>query len=259
MEEDIFSKGEFVFYYTSKEYNYVEDAIKLISNNIDSGLMEIEKRIEKEIIQEYEQNSYGIEFEAFKKIYNSEMDEIRFVSSSINESFIIKIYSIFEKALINFSYQVQTLYNCKIPPNFNLKTKYNDIEVALKYIEILSSINIKNVCNLNFINSIKQLRNKLSHGNPLMEYKKQSFIETNILVEILSIVSEKGNDLTCRVNNDPQLLTLILKEFKKIISVLNELNFDMLRCLGNEKETTMIKQYNEYDPRSARKANILGL
>ncbi len=257
-EEDIFRDGEFVFYYTHKEYNYIEDAIELLIKNIDNGLLEIENKIEKDIFEDDKKDSHGMKFEIFKQFSRNALEEVRFISSTINEAFLIKIYSIFEKSIINFSYEVQIKYSCKIPPDFNLRSKYNDIDTAINYIEKLSNINMKNICNYEFINNIKKLRNKLGHGNTLLNYKKEEFNSTNQIIKLLKVESSTGNDLICRVNNDVSILKEVLKEFKKIMGVLNELNFDIERCLANKWEDKLILAYNKKDIYQKR-GNILGL
>ncbi|MDD5716683.1 MAG: hypothetical protein PHW64_02685 [Sulfuricurvum sp.] len=258
MIDEDFKSGEFVFYYTRKEYAYIKDAIDLISKNLDESLHELYEKIEGDLVVEYEKNHYNLTLEEFKTMFSDNFEDVKYISSTINESLIIKIYTIFEKAMVNFSFEVREKYGCKIPPDFGLKAIYSDIERAIDYIALITDIDMKNVCNYEYVLCMKKLRNKLGHGNTFLKFKKDEYSSINSYGEILKIIHENGNDLICRINDDTKILYLILKEFKKIIVVLNELNFDMWRSLEFGWGDKIQKAYSEKNLYEKR-GNIIGI
>ena len=81
------------------------------------------------------------------------------ILSSINESILIKIYSIFEKAIILFAYEMQKYYECKIPPHFNIKKDaYTNIVSAKDYIFHLSKFDLSKLETWNAILNIRNIR-----------------------------------------------------------------------------------------------------
>jgi hypothetical protein len=163
------------------------------------------------------------------------------ILSSINESILIKIYSIFEKAIILFAYEIQKYYECKIPPHFNKnKNTYTDIISAKEYIFALSEFDLSKLETWSAIVNIRDVRNRLSHGNTLLKINDQRVTEIN--TEFLKYFNESNIPLLIsredetnkfRINQDINVLYIIRTLIAKTIIIL-DINYTNMRV--NDKK-----------------------
>ena len=158
------------------------------------------------------------------------------ILSSINESILIKIYSIFEKAIILFAYEMQKYYECKIPPHFNIKKDaYTNIVSAKDYIFHLSKFDLSKLETWNAILNIRNIRNRLSHGNTLLKIDEQRAKEINIEFakyfnesNIPLLISRKDESNKFRINQDIKVLYIIRTLIAKTIVIL-DINYTNMR------------------------------
>ena len=159
------------------------------------------------------------------------------ILSSINESILIKIYSIFEKAIILFAYEMQKYYECKIPPHFNIKKDaYTNIVSAKDYIFHLSKFDLSKLETWNAILNIRNIRNRLSHGNTLLKIDEQRAKEINIEFakyfnesNIPLLISRKDESNKFRINQDIKVLYIIRTLIAKTIVIL-DINYTNMRA-----------------------------
>ena len=165
------------------------------------------------------------------------------ILSSINESILIKIYSIFEKAIILFAYEMQKYYECKIPPHFNMnKNTYTNIVSAKEYIFNLSEFDLSKLETWNAIVNIQNIRNRLSHGNTLLKINEQRAKEINIEFikhfnesNIPLLISRKDESNKFRINQDIEVLYIIRTLITKTIIIL-DINYTNMRINDNKFE-----------------------
>lgn len=158
------------------------------------------------------------------------------ILSSINESILIKIYSIFEKAIILFAYEMQKYYECKIPPHFNIKKDaYTNIVSAKDYIFHLSKFDLSKLETWNAILNIRNIRNRLSHGNTLLKIDEQRAKEINIEFakyfnesNIPLLISREDESNKFRINQDIKVLYIIRTLIAKTIVIL-DINYTNMR------------------------------
>ncbi len=158
------------------------------------------------------------------------------ILSTINESILIKIYSIFEKAVILFAYEIQKYYECKIPPHFNMdRNTYTNILSARKYIFNLSDFDLSKIESWNAIINLRSIRNRLSHGNTVLKIDKIQVKEINLEfqkhfnvsnIPLLQEVKDEKNKF--RVNDDIKVLYMARGLVAKTIAVL-DINYTNMR------------------------------
>lgn len=165
------------------------------------------------------------------------------ILSSINESILIKTYSIFEKAIILFAYEMQKYYECKIPPHFNIKKDtYTNIVSAKDYIFHLSKFDLSKLETWNTILNIRNIRNRLSHGNTLLKIDEQRAKEINIEFakyfnesNIPLLISREDESNKFRINQDIKVLYIIRTLIAKTIVIL-DMNYTNMRVNDNKFE-----------------------
>ena len=84
--KDIFKTGEFIFYYTNLELSYIEKSIELIDNNLSSGMVELEKEFDQELMDQYNEGDFDSTFQEYKQRSTSEWNKTESIASSINEA-----------------------------------------------------------------------------------------------------------------------------------------------------------------------------
>jgi hypothetical protein len=241
--KNIFKTGEFIFYYTNLELSYIKKSIELIDNNLSSGMVELEKEFDQELMDKYKEGDFGLTFQEYKQRFTSEWNKTESIASSINEAILVKIYTIFEKAIIRFSYEMQDYYDCKIPPDFNVRGNYSNILSAIEYIKLLSGFDISKIVYWKHIVSLRNIRNRLSHGNTILSMDLKDVKKINTLFYTLynedkislleDIESEEGKQLV-RISSNIKILYTIRKIIVKTILVIN-INYFYMRVRDNRE------------------------
>lgn len=243
-KENNFDTGEFIFHHAISELSYIKKSIKIIDKNLIITIQDLNTEYENEFKEQYENNSYGLNTEEFSKFMMPKInDSSSDILSSINESILIKTYSIFEKAIILFAYEMQKYYECKIPPHFNKnKNTYTDIISAKEYILNLSEFDLSKLETWNAIVNIRDVRNRLSHGNTLLKINEQRVKEINTEFtkyfnesNIPLLISRKDELNKFRINQDINVLYIIRTLIAKTI-ILLDMYYTNMRVNDNKFE-----------------------
>ncbi len=229
--KNIFETDEFIFYHTISELSYIEKSIKLIDTNLTKSIIDLEEENQAKLLSEYKKNNYGLKFEEYKLTFASHYDNTDSILSTINESILIKTYTIFEKAIIRFAYEIQHYYKCKIAPDFNIKLNYTNIVSAKEYIKLLSDFDISKILYWQNIMKIRDIRNRLSHGNTYLNFKQNEADSINNLflkyfneekIVLLEYVESNGIHNVYRITNNIKVLYIIRKLIVKTIIAIDE-------------------------------------
>lgn len=242
-KENNFDTGEFIFHHAISELSYIKKSIAIIDKNLTNTIDDLNTEYENEIKEQYADNTYGLSIKEFSKLIMPRINDSSDILSSINESILIKIYSIFEKAIILFAYEMQKYYECKIPPHFNKnKNSYTDINSAKEYIFNLSEFDLSKLETWNAIVNIRDVRNRLSHGNTLLKINEQRVKEINTEFakyfnesDIPLLISRKDELNKFRINQDIKILYIIRTLIAKTIVIL-DINYTNMRVNDNKFE-----------------------
>ncbi len=234
-KEELFETGEFIFYHAISELSYIKKSIEIIEKNLTTSINHLNNEYEEKIKKQYEDNTFGLDTDEFTKVFMPSIDDSSNILSTINESILIKIYSIFEKAVILFSYEMQKYYECKIPPHFNMKENtYTNILSASEYIYKLSNFDLKKIETWNSIINLRTIRNRLSHGNTLLKINEEQVQQINIEFkkyfnesDIPLLIKVKDEKIKFRINNDIKILYIVRELVTKTIIVLDTNYFNM--------------------------------
>lgn len=253
--KDTFKTGEFIFYYTRLELSYIEKSIHLIDNKLDSGIIEIEEEFDQELMAKYKEENFDLSFPEFKQTFTSEWHNTDNIKSTINESILIKIYTIFEKAIIRFAFEMQKYYDCKIPPDFNTARKgYSNILSAIKYIELLSGYDISKIVYWQHIEELRKIRNRLSHGNTTLIINSTDRSTINNLFftqynkDKISLLEEvklepEGTENLVRITDNTKILYTIMTIINKTIMLIDGTYFNIR--VSDDRETLNPDLYGE--------------
>lgn len=228
-KEDLFETGEFIFYHAISELSYIKKSIEIIEENLSSSINNLNIEYERSIEEKYKDNSYGLSKGEFIKVFMPIIDDNSNIMSTINESILTKIYSIFEKAVILFAYEIQRYYECKIPPHFNMpKNTYTNILSAREYIFNLSDFDLCKIDTWNAIINLRNTRNRLSHGNTLLKMDETQVNQINIEFKkhlnesnIPLLIKVEDEKVRFRVNEDIKILYIARKLVTDTIIILD--------------------------------------
>lgn len=257
-KEYIFESNEFLFAHAISELSYIKKSIDLIDENLASSIDKLNLEYKEELQNNFNDNSYGLDFDEFSKTFMHLIDDSSNILSTINESIIVKLYSILEKSIIAFTYEMQGFYNCKIPPHFNMqKNRYTDIISASEYINSLSNFNLKELKTWDIINNLRTIRNRLSHGNTLLNITEDESEVINKNFEKyfnkskIPLLKEIRNDKNIsRVNDDIKILYIIRDVIAKTILIL-DYNYHTM------KQNNYIEHIKKYEYGGNTTENIL--
>lgn len=242
-KEDLFETGEFIFHHAISELSYIKKSIEIIEENLSSSINNLNIEYEKNIEEKYKDNDYGLSKDEFVKVFMPSIDDSSNIMSTINESILIKIYSIFEKAVILFAYEIQGHYECKIPPHFNMqKNIYTNILSAREYIFNLSDFDLSKIDTWHAIINLRSIRNRLSHGNTLLKIDETQVNQINLEFKkhlnesnIPLLIKVKDEKIRFRVNEDIKILYIARKLVTDTIIILDK-NYTLMRIRDNKFE-----------------------